>query len=206
MSAYLIFYQLFAAATDKTIIPANDNGPRPKKPYITLQVRMSSPQPVHRGAIDDEGEQALYSHRSAEIQLQVYGAGSWVVAESLAMKLHSEYLQELSDTLNISIDDQVRIQDVPMLIDTTTYESRAIIDMTGSYTASFDDDVGFIALVNGALDTESDAMPSLPFTVHLRTDGYYIFPSLMTDDGYEMLIEDGSYLLTDAWVDGPLTA
>lgn len=149
MSVHNDFWSLFSAATPVPIIHANQNAPRPPKPYIDMRLTMGVPYPVHHGRVSDDGVRAISSHRDVTVQLQVYGDGSWGIAEGLALSLSKESLIDLSETLNISINDQVRIQDVPMLLDTATYESRAILDLQATYTASVIDDVGFIETVRG---------------------------------------------------------
>lgn len=163
MSAYLDFHALFSAATDREIIPANDNGEKPAKPFITLRVDTANPQPIHKGRVDDDGIRLLSSHRGASIRLQVYGVGSWEIAERLALSLSKESIQALAEELNLSINERVRIQDVPALMDNATYESRAILDIDASYTASVDDDVGFIETVHGEIDTEPGTVPPQSF-------------------------------------------
>lgn len=149
MSVHDDFWSLFSAATPVPIIHANQNAPRPSKPYIDMRLAVGVPYPVHHGRVNDDGMRAISSHRDVSVQLQVYGEGSWDIAESLALSLSKESLIDMSETLNISINDQVRIQDVPMLLDAATYESRAIVDLQATYTAAVIDDVGFIETVRG---------------------------------------------------------
>lgn len=149
MSAHDDFWTLFDAATTVPIIFANGNGPRPPKPYATLQLSVAQPQPAHHGRVNEEGIRPVSAHRSASVQIQVYGEGSWGIAESLAMTLHTDRLQMLAEELNLTINENIRIQDVPMLMDNSTYEPRAILDLQATYTAHIDEDVGFIETVRG---------------------------------------------------------
>lgn len=163
MTVHSDFYTLFDEATPVPIIFANQNGPRPPKPYITLRLSVASPLPVHTGPTDDAGIRELSAHRAALAQLQVYGPGCWEIAEQLAMSLSKESIQALAETLNITINERVRIQDVPALVDTATYEPRAILDVEASYTTHIDDDVGFIQTVHGEIDTEPGTVPPESF-------------------------------------------
>lgn len=161
MSVHHDFWSLFSAATPAPIIHANENGSRPPKPYIAMRLALGVPHPVHHGRVNGDGIRAISSHRDVSVQLQVYGEGSWDIAESLVLSLSKESLIDMSEMLNISINDQVRIQDVPMLLDTAAYESRAIVDLQATYTASINDEVGYIETVRG--EGIVDDLPPRPY-------------------------------------------
>lgn len=162
------FYDLFSAATDRPVVFANENGKRPpQRPFITLQLEVGQPQPVHRGRVDDDGIRKITSHRPITLQLQCYGADSWSVLEQLQLSLYSDALQELAETLNISLQREPRLQNVPALLDDTKYEPRAILDLEAMYTASTEEDVGYIETVNGTGTTTPGTAPELEFTVTL---------------------------------------
>lgn len=162
------FGQLIEAATDRPVIDANENGRRPpERPFITLQVSVGRPLPVHRGRVDGDGMQIISGHRPVSVQLQCFGKRSWDVLDSLQLKLYSDSVSNLAESLNISLQREPRLQDVPALLDGTRYEPRAILDLEAMYTAAIEDDVGFIETVNGTVTTTPGAAPELEFTVTL---------------------------------------
>lgn len=168
MSLHDDFLQLVAAATTRPVIFANENGKRPpQRPFVTLQITVGAPQPVHRGPVDDDGVQRISAHRPVSVQLQCYGAGSWDVLDELQLRLYTDSMSELAESLNIALQREPRLQDVPALLDGTRYESRAILELEAMYTAGVDDDVGFIETVNGNITTTPGDGPSLDFTVTL---------------------------------------
>ncbi|TFL14217.1 hypothetical protein CSC67_08680 [Pusillimonas caeni] len=161
------FYTLVDAATSHQVVFANENGKRPERPFITLQVSVGAPQPIHRGPVDDDGLQRISAHRPVTVQLQCYGAGSWGVLDELQLKLYTDSMSDLAESLNIALQREPRLQDVPALLDDTKYESRAILDLEAMYTAGIDDDVGYIETVNGTIETTPGIAPELDFTMTL---------------------------------------
>jgi len=167
MAVHDDFYQLISVAVDCEVVLANDNGPRASRPFISMQIAVGEPQPVHRGRVDDDGKQPISAHRPVSVQLQCYGDGSWDILDALQLKLYADGMIDLAESLNIAVLRQPRLQDVPALLDGTKYESRAILDIEAMYTAVIEDDVGYIETVNGTVTTTPGAAPEIEFTVTL---------------------------------------
>ncbi len=162
MGAHADFYAYFKALTTTPMIMANQNGTRPALPYITLQVDLANPLPVHIGKIAEGGSRELNSHRNARIQLQCFGPGSWEIMEALSMAVHTEAANVLASEKNIAINDQPQLQDIPVLRDATTYEPRAVLDIDASYTRAASETVDYFDQVHGTSDVTPQVVPQEP--------------------------------------------
>lgn len=168
MAVHDDFLSLFAAATIRPVIFANENGKRPpQRPYLTLQLEVAAPMPVHTSIVGADGVRRVSAHRPVTVRLQCYGAGSWDVLDQVQLTVYTESMLDLAESLNIALQREPRLQDVPALLDGTRYESRAILELEAMYTAGVDDDVGYIETVNGNITTTPGDGPSLDFTVTL---------------------------------------
>lgn len=167
MAAHEDFLTLFEAATTRPVIFANENGKRPQRPYVTVQLQLASPLPVHTGPVDGNGQRRLSAHRPVTIQLQCYGDGSWGVLDQMQLTLYTDSLLNLAESLNIGLQREPRLQDVPALLEGTKYEPRAILDIEAMYTGSIEEEVGIIETVNGTGTTTPGTAPELEFTVTL---------------------------------------
>jgi hypothetical protein len=162
MGAHADFYAYFKALTTTPMIMANQNGPRPALPYITLQVDLGNPLPVHIGKIADGGSRALNSHRNARIQLQCFGPDSWEIMEALSMAIHTEAANVLANEKNIAINEQPQLQDIPVLRNATTYEARAVLDIDASYTRAASEIVDYFDKVHGTSDVTPQVVTQEP--------------------------------------------
>lgn len=155
------FYTLMSACVSEPMIWANENGPRPKLVFSTLQVTPGTTQPIQRGRVDDEGMRVSYSSRIVEVQVQFYGVNAWGRADAFAMTLMTEAAQDQSEALNIGILSTDRIQSVPSLMDDGSYEDRAIVDLTCHYLGSVEEYVSFIETIKGS--AHIDDLPPSPY-------------------------------------------
>lgn len=157
------YMKIVRSVTNLRVIPANDNGPKPAKPYITARLSVANPQPVHKGVLL-EGKRTNSSHRTGTLQLQVIGPDSWSLAEALSMRLLEESTLDLAEeTYNISWFSQPRLQDVPMLVDDQTYEQRVILEIATSYTMGSLETTGVIEAVEGEFSTSPGTTEPITF-------------------------------------------
>lgn len=152
------------AAPGVEVIPADDNGPRPKKTFCTARLTPAEFTSVHRGVVDAAGLRTNSMHRAASLQVQVFGADSLDVAQSIVMRLAEEQLIDTAaETYGIAWGGPPRVQDIPALMDEHTYESRAVLDADTTYTVSAQESVGVVETVEAALQTDlgpDDPSPS----------------------------------------------
>lgn len=160
------FHQLMSSCVSETMIWANGNGPRPKQAFCTLEITPSTPLPVHRGHVDEQGLRLTQASRIVEVQVQFFGDEALSRADSFSMRLWTEGAQDLSEALDIGILSVDRIQQLPSLRDDAQYEDRAIVDLTCHYLGSVEEFVSYIETVEAS--AQVNELPPTPFTVHVE--------------------------------------
>lgn len=153
------------AAAPVPVILANENGPKPARPFASLFVRAGIPLPVQRGPLDDEGIQPIEGTRPVTLELQIFGEEASEIASRIFLALSKDSVQSEAEALNLAILDEVTIQDVTVLVDATTYESRSVMTIAAAYTATIYDDVGLIERVIGEIGTTPGNFPPTPFDI-----------------------------------------
>ncbi|MEZ7780464.1 hypothetical protein O4A46_01495 [Cupriavidus gilardii] len=159
-------YELITTAATAPVIFANENGPRPAKPYIALRVNPASRLPVHRGPVDDAGVQPVSAHRSAQVELQCFGTGCMDALDVLGQRLHMQAALDRAEQLDLAVTAVGQLRQVPVLRDATTYEPRAVLELTIDYTTTLADDVGVIETVNITGTRDGGALPGPTITIH----------------------------------------
>lgn len=160
-------YQLISTAAGPVpVVFADENGPRPAKPYIALRVNPASRLPVHRGPVDGQGEQPVSAHRSAQVELQCFGAGCLNALDAVGQRLNMQTALDLAEQLDLAVTAVGQLQQVPVLRDATTYEPRAVLELTIGYTLTLADTVGVIEEVNITGTTSGSALPGPTITIH----------------------------------------
>lgn len=145
-------FEFFNATFSQVGMPlvfAYENGLRPQKDYVTLYAKGSEFLPVHTGAVDDNGRRKLAWHQTFELQLQLYGKNCMVLADAVAALLDTDECILRADALGLAWHSNPKIDNVPALLDNLSYEPRALWRITGQHTLEMDENVGFIATVNG---------------------------------------------------------
>lgn len=145
---------LLILATPVPIIFANQNGPRPPKPYITLRVDTAPRSGILAGPVTETGEQAFNSHRDAVVELQCFGDGGFDALDTLAQRLHGPTMLAAAYAANMAIYQTDAVQNVPVLRDGSTYEPRAVLDIGVRYTLEQIEDVGLIQTVQGEMELQ----------------------------------------------------
>lgn len=156
------YLKLIRAIAKAETIPADDNGPRPTKTFITADLLALTPSSLHRGEVDDNGERRNAAHRSGTLQLQAYGKDCWEVLELLSMEMfHDANLDMALEEFGIAWGGQPRLEMVPALVDNVTYEPRAILEVATSYTTHNVEVVGLIETVEGAANFTQGRFPGV---------------------------------------------
>lgn len=129
-----------------TVIFANQNAPRPAKPYGTILIVSSIRvgQNDEQRSTDNYGEMTLIGQRQMTVSLNIYGDGAMDYMETLQQSLSKfSVLQNYFGSAQISILNKSNIQNLTYLLE-TDFESRAQMDITIGYAIDYTDDVGLI--------------------------------------------------------------
>ncbi|MDI9250281.1 hypothetical protein QMZ25_16900 [Stenotrophomonas sp. RS-48] len=142
---------LIAKATTLQVIFANQNGPRPKLPYITVRVDTAPRAPLLEADLSDDGNQTYAAHRDATVELQCFGDGSFDALDDLSQRLKGPYMVAAGYAANIAVYATDSVQNIPVLRDGAKYEPRAVLDIGIRYTKQHDEEVGLIKTVQGEM-------------------------------------------------------
>lgn len=142
-----IFRLISTVSGGVAVIFADENGPRPPKPYIQLRLQTALRFPLHRGAVDDAGQQLVTGHRDAAVELQCFGSGSYDVLDNLGQRLTMEGSLAEAERLDLAVFDVGKISQVPVLRDQASYEPRAVLELGVRYAVTISDAVGAVEQV-----------------------------------------------------------
>lgn len=132
------------------LVFADQNMPRMVKPYIVISLlNIDVPDHViYDREIDANGIRNIYGWRKAIVELQIHnGLQSLESASRLALCLQSENSLLEQQRLDCAIGQRLFLSYVPMLINQSQYEGRAIYHFEFLYTETYADDVGLIETV-----------------------------------------------------------
>ena len=132
------------------VIWSYQNVARVDKPYITLNYSSDDIPNFDwiSNTIDYTGHRIIGSWRNAVVDLQVYAdQDSFRVANRLAMLLATEASLDKQQQLDVAIGNRLMLQRIPVLLNASQYEDRAIYHFDFLYTETYNEDVGFIATV-----------------------------------------------------------
>lgn len=152
--------------TDDQVIPADDRGPRPGLPYLTVKI-LAAPRTGEvefiRGVdgADDPIEWGEAGH-IAEVSVQGFGEGAVDWLETLPLRVHRETVIAAAAPVSIRALPG-GVQDLSTVLD-TGFEPRAVLTLSASYYAMDDPDTLIEAATVG-LESPSD--PPLEATIDL---------------------------------------
>jgi len=161
-------YQLINEAAKRlgpnwTIVFANQNIPRPVKPYISINV-LSVDIPGHViyspmyaiGPEQHDGHSTMATTisgwRKAEVELQVFnGINSLSTINTLALILQTPSVLDYQQEIDCAIGNRLFIGYVPELISLSQYEGRGIYQFEFMYTEEYTETMNEICsvIVNG---------------------------------------------------------
>lgn len=145
----LLDYSL-ASLQLKNIVWGYQNGPRTEKPYAMVTYT-SSRVPDHEiyGQIDDNGARTNSSWRRAIVTLQFYCGqyDSHACASRAVSLLATENSIAKQVELDVAIGHRIMLEHVPVLLNQSQYEDRAIYQFAFYYTENIPDEVGRIETV-----------------------------------------------------------
>lgn len=142
---------LLVKATQVPVVFANQNGPRPALPYITLRVDAAPRAPLLEAGLSEDGVQTYAAHRDATVELQCFGPGSFDALDDLGQRLKGPAMVAAAFAANLAVYAVDAVQNVPVLRDGTTYEPRALMDIGIRYVKQHDEEAGFIETLRGEM-------------------------------------------------------
>lgn len=128
--------------TDAQVIPADDDGPRPALPYLTVKV-LTADAEIGRDedvrSTDGSGDPTLVvrGERRATVSVQAFGttAEGWLSTALLKRRLPS--IQEVLLGVGLTIEPMGPIRDLSRLVD-TAIEPRFGVDLEVTYLLTSD--------------------------------------------------------------------
>ncbi len=149
---------------------ADQNAPRPVKPYITLRTLSSvGPENEHYFAVDNDGNQPVQSHRDFTIEVQAFGDGWNTLLGNLRQKLRWQTTGDTAYRAGIAIFDRGAITDIGALLDAAFWEPRGMFEIGVRALQASVDQVGIIETVNVTGTLTGSSTPILQATVTITT-------------------------------------
>lgn len=133
-----------------TVIEANQNAPRPARPYITILVTSTRQKEFsYIGAPDENGDAVIENDEFCMVSIQCFGTGSKTIMANLRQTLEKvsvkDYFRELLLPF-IAVTDGVN--DLTETVG-TQFEERAGMDLEFRTVAVVTDNVGVVQSVEG---------------------------------------------------------
>lgn len=127
------------------LVFAQQNAPRPAKPYATLDVRNNGAAGwIIEGGPDDNGVAQFFEQRVINAEVQFFGVGAMERASDLGLRLRMPSQASRAAQLGVPIARVRGAIDATFLMNETQYEDRGILEFTAHHTGEMDDDVGLI--------------------------------------------------------------
>lgn len=132
-----------------TVIWANQNGPKPKKPFTTLRlyairgVGMNDEVPT-----DTPGEIEIKGTGEATLEVQYFGTDAEQKLIELNQALAKPTIVDRCFGAGVAFFDAQNVQDLTGLLDGANYEGRASVDLSVRFTLSAKDEPGYFEKVS----------------------------------------------------------
>lgn len=160
MSLASLFALLQPVIGPGSLIMADQNGPRPPKPYCTLRVRQGVSAPAVQLEANSAGIADFIQTVTRTVEVEAFGRDALQRAEMLAARLRTPSTTSRAVILGLGVSRINNAQNVPELMDQSIFEERAILEFTVYDSVVVSDDVGLIesTIIHG--DAISDNMVS----------------------------------------------
>lgn len=126
------------------LIWADQNGPRPEKPYATVAVRSFDPFPVVKQTVDVDGIENVSQLVRLAVEWQFIGLNALDMAKAAQLKLRTDTQANRAEVLNLGVSAVNSGTAVPTVLNTTQIEERAIVELIVYDSEFVLDDVGLI--------------------------------------------------------------
>lgn len=149
-------YGIVAELLGCTVIWANQNGPKPKKPFATLRLY------AFRGVgMNDEiptttlGQVEVKGTHEATLEVQYFGTNAEQKLIELNQALSKPTVLDKCFSADVAFFDAQNVQDLTALLDATNYEERASVDLSVRFILSTTDEPGYLEKVSINADGET---------------------------------------------------
>lgn len=126
------------------LIWADQNAPRPAKPYATVTVRSVDPSPPVSARVDAAGVIAMTQVIRLSVEWQFIGKNALDLARMAAFRIRSETNLDRAKELGLGILNIDSVYPVPEVLNASQIEERAIVEMAVLDSDAFGDNVGLI--------------------------------------------------------------
>lgn len=135
---------LLPLAMPRMIIWADQNGPRPEKPYFTLKTSAVGTSPLHASPPDAAGVATYREHRLIRCEIGCYGRDAVDLTTALAMRMRMPGAALAAEALGVGLGRFEAVRDLSVLLNTSQREGRAMLEFTASVVGSLAEQVGLI--------------------------------------------------------------
>lgn len=142
------------------VIYAHDRGPRPKLPYLSLQIiaERSTGRPARHTSdtAGPGGDYEAYSqtHYLATASINVYGSEHREIARALVGSLERDDVTELVTGQGVYLVDVAGLNDVPAQLD-TEYEPRTQVDVRFAFSVRHEFEAEGIETIAGTVELKA---------------------------------------------------
>lgn len=135
---------LIPLAMPRMIVWADQNGPRPDKPYFTLKTSSVGTAPLHAGTPDANGTATYVEHRRIRCEIGCYGKEAAALMSTLAMRLRMPAAAMEAERLGVGIGAFEAVRALSVLLNSSQREERAMLEFTAMLAAGASEQVGLI--------------------------------------------------------------
>lgn len=133
--------------TPGPLIMADQNGPRPGKPFAALSLRSTRPFGPIVEQVDENGFVRVTQYLHVNTELQCFGLGGYARSQMVGLRLMMPSNVQRADSLGLAISRVNQALRVPELLNENQYEERGILEFVAYASISADDEVGLIEQV-----------------------------------------------------------
>ncbi|EHL99380.1 hypothetical protein HMPREF9946_03142 [Acetobacteraceae bacterium AT-5844] len=135
---------LIPLAMPRPLILADQNGPRPEKPYYSLKVSLIGSAPLIETKPNKQGAAIYHEHGTLQCEVQCFGKDAAALLRQLGIKLRMPLTAIKAEQAGVSIASVDQARDLTALLQASQYEERAILEFRAHAIASVTDDVSLI--------------------------------------------------------------
>jgi hypothetical protein len=134
-----------AAGGKWKVIIANQDGPIPSKPYITVRnTESSAAHHFEQRSLSDVGIGEFNAPAKQMLELESYGPGAKATLDRITAKLRLPSFSDELSSLNISFAGPLTSTDLSRLLMDSQTEERAMAELSFNFTQQLSDEVGLI--------------------------------------------------------------
>lgn len=145
-----------------SVITANQNAPRPIKTYCTLRYYSHSQEvPSEQRKTATAGQEVVISPTNVRCEVQMFattGTDACYELNKLVNAFDRQTIIDMCKSNNFCIIDAEPVQDISALLDGTTWETRASVDINIRFNSEYVDNVGYVETVEITGNTSNSAV------------------------------------------------